>query len=101
MMLVSALASVSRASEEGLPVSSLPANCVSMPRQIAETMHAGDLVLYRAEGAVAPAVLIEPAGGGCWLARDARHARSLLYLGAENIAGRLARVDADLLAEAA
>ena len=42
-----------------------------------------------------------PAGGGCWLARDARHARSLLYLGAENIAGRLARVDADLLADAA
>jgi hypothetical protein len=61
-----------------------------------------DMVLYRAEnGQIAPAVLVQPAGGGCWLARSARNIHGLIYLGPENIVMRLAPVDADLLAEAA
>jgi hypothetical protein len=65
------------------------------------SLNSGDLVLYTRRGQMAPAVLVEAAGGDCWLARDARHSRNLLYLAAENVVMRLARVDADLLAEAA
>ncbi len=60
---------------------------------------AGDTVLYRADGKLTPAVLVEPAGEGCWLARDARHTNGLIYLGAESITARLPRMD--LLEEAA
>ena len=62
-------------------------------------LHMGDTVLYRADGQLAPAVLVETAGIGCWLARDARHTQGLIYLGAENITTRLPRMD--LLEEAA
>ena len=61
---------------------------------------AGDVVLYRTpEGHIAPARLIERAGGGCWLARDARHTRGLIYLDPESITARLPRPD--LVGEAA
>ena len=61
---------------------------------------AGDVVLYRTpEGDIAPARLIEKAGGGCWLARDARHTRGLIYLDPESITARLPRTD--LVGEAA
>ena len=61
---------------------------------------AGDTVLYRTpEGQIAPARLIEVAGGGCWLARDARHLRGLIYLDPESITARLPRTD--LVGEAA
>ena len=60
----------------------------------------GDVVLYRTPGGqLSPARLLEPAGGGCWLARDARHTRGLIYLDPESIAKRLPRPD--LLDEAA
>ena len=60
----------------------------------------GDVVLYRTlEGQIAPARLIEVAGGGCWLARDARHTRGLIYLDPESITARLPRPD--LVGEAA
>ena len=60
----------------------------------------GDVVLYRTpEGHVAPARLVEGAGGGCWLARDARHTRGLIYLDPESITARLPRPD--LVGEAA
>ena len=61
---------------------------------------AGDVVLYRTpEGYITPARLVELAGGGCWLARDARHTRGLIYLGPESITARLPRPD--LVGEAA
>lgn len=63
------------------------------------TLSAGDTVLYRTEGQLTPAVLVAPAGGNCWLARDARHANGLIYLGPEHIKARLPRMD--LLEEAA
>ena len=60
----------------------------------------GDVVLYRTtEGHIAPARLVELAGGGCWLARDARHTRGLLYLDPESITSRLPHPD--LVGEAA
>lgn len=60
----------------------------------------GDMVLYRTpEGHIAPARLVEKAGGGCWLARDARHTRGLVYLEPESITSRLPRPD--LVGEAA
>ena len=60
----------------------------------------GDVVLYRTpEGHIAPARLVEAAGGGCWLARDARHTRGLIYLDPESITSRLPRPD--LVGEAA
>ena len=60
----------------------------------------GDVVLYRTpEGCTAPARLVEVAGGGCWLARDARHLRGLIYLDPESILARLPRTD--LVGEAA
>ncbi len=62
-------------------------------------MQGGDVVLYRAEGQLIPARLVEPAGGGCWLARDARHTGSLIYLEPESITARLPRQE--LLDEAA
>ena len=64
----------------------------------AEDLQPGDTVLYRAEGKLTPAVIVESAGEGCWLARDARHV-GLIYLGSESIASRLPRMD--LLEEAA
>ena len=64
-----------------------------------EILQAGDTVLYKTGTQRTPAVLVESAGGGCWLARDARHAHDLIYLGAENIVVRLPRMD--LLEEAA
>ena len=61
---------------------------------------AGDVVLYRTpEGHITPARLVELAGGGCWLARDARHTRGLIYLDPESIEARLPRTD--LVGEAA
>ena len=60
------------------------------------SMSAGDAVLCRVDGLLTPAVLVEAAGSGCWLARDAR---GLLYLGAEHIKTRLPQMD--LLEEAA
>ena len=62
-------------------------------------MDSGDVVLYRYEGQLVPARLVEPAGGGCWLARDARHTASLIYLEPESITARLPRQE--LLDEAA
>ncbi len=60
----------------------------------------GDVVLYRTPGGdTAPARLVELAGGGCWLARDARHLRGLIYLAPESITARLPRPD--LVGEAA
>ena len=59
----------------------------------------GDTVLYKVADHRTPAVLVEAAGGGCWLARDARHTLGLLYLDAESIAVRLPRME--LLGEAA
>ena len=62
-------------------------------------MSEGDMVLYRSEGQLIPARLVAPAGGGCWLARDARHTGSLIYLEPESITARLPRQE--LLDEAA
>ena len=66
---------------------------------VSSRMGSGDVVLYRHEGQLVPARLVEPAGGGCWLARDARHAGSLIYLEPESITARLPRQE--LLDEAA
>lgn len=63
------------------------------------TLRPGDVVLYKVAGQRTPAVLVESAGEGCWLAHDARHAQGLLYLDAESIAVRLPRME--LLGEAA
>ena len=63
------------------------------------TLQIGDTVLYTVGGQRTPAVLVEAAGDGCWLARDARHAHDLIYLGVESIVARLPRMD--LLEEAA
>lgn len=61
---------------------------------LAPVMRPGDTVLYRADnGERVPAVLVESAGRGCWLARDARHTRGLVYLEASRITGRLPRTD--------
>ena len=57
------------------------------------SMYPGDLVLYRCEGKLVPAALIELAENGCWLARDSRHGRSLFVLAPEEIATRLQRND--------
>ena len=45
------------------------------------SMYPGDLVLYRCEGKLVPAALIELAANGCWLARDSRHGRSFIHPG--------------------
>ena len=63
------------------------------------TPRVGDTVLYEVGTQRTPAVLVEAAGGNSWLARDARHAHDLIYLGAESIVARLPRTD--LLEEAA
>ena len=60
----------------------------------------GDVVLYRTlQGHVAPARLVQQAGDGGWLARDARNTRGLTYLDPETITARLPRPD--LVGEAA
>ena len=66
---------------------------------ITSGLRPGDTVLYKVDGQRTPAVLVESAGETCWLARDARHAQGLLYLGTESIVARLPQMD--LLEEAA
>ncbi len=77
----------------------LPFVPATNPAPARRTMAEGDTVLYRSEGQLIPARLVEPAGGGCWLARDARHTGSLIYLEPESITARLPRQE--LLDEAA
>ena len=72
---------------------------VPAEKPLSARMGSGDVVLYRSEGQLVPARLVEPAGGGCWLARDARHAASLIYLEPESITARLPRQE--ILDEAA
>ena len=62
---------------------------VPAEKPFSSRMGSGDVVLYRHEGQLVPARLVEPAGGGCWLARDARHTASLMYLEPECITARL------------
>ena len=58
------------------------------------SLSCGDTVLYRTEDEKkTPAVLIAPAGGGCWLARGARLLHQLIYLDPESIVLRLPRND--------
>ena len=58
------------------------------------SLSCGDTVLYRTEGETqTPAVLVAPAGGGCWLARGARLLHQLIYLDPESIVLRLPRND--------
>ena len=54
---------------------------------------AGDLVLYRREGELIPAVLIESTDEGFWLARDSRHGGKSFYLSVESIATRTPQRD--------
>lgn len=83
--------------DDGWNEPELPARRVRRPAS--SLLQAGDTVLHRANGKLTPAVLVEPAGTGCWLARDARSTPGLIYLGTENITTRLPRMD--LLGEAA
>lgn len=53
----------------------------------------GDLVLYRCDGELVPAALIEPAAGGFWLARDSRHGGKSFYLAPDSIATRRTQRD--------
>ena len=58
------------------------------------SLSCGDTVLYRAgDETQTPAVLVAPAGGGCWLARGARLLHQLIYLDPESIVLRLPRND--------
>ena len=71
------------------PSSSLP---LRDKREV--SLSCGDTVLYRTDREIeTPAVLIAPAGGGCWLARGARLLHQLIYLDPESIVLRLPRND--------
>ncbi len=68
------------------------------PRHLTDLRHvsvmsAGDTVLYSSDGKVSPAVLIEPAGDDCWLARDARSTQGMIYLDKESISACLPPTD--------
>lgn len=70
------------------PLASLP---LRDKREV--SLSCGDTVLYRAQGQQTPAILVEDAGGGCWLARSARFLHKLIYLDPESIVLRLPRND--------
>lgn len=70
-----------------------PSNVLPLRDRREVSLSCGDTVLYRAEGQKTPAVLVEDAGGGCWLARSARFIHKLIYLDAESIVLRLPRND--------
>ena len=75
-----------------IDIESVSVTCRQSPR-----VACGDLVLYRDASRLAPARLVQEANGG-WLARDARHVDSLVYLESGSIASRLPQ--SDLIGEA-
>lgn len=77
--------------DDGWTEPDLAVRSINTPRP--DSLTVGDTVLYKVGMQRTPAVLVESAGGGCWLARDARHAHDLIYLGAESIVVRLPRMD--------